>query len=136
MGGRGGSSGIGKKRSNSSKKSSIALILDAPTIEIKSYYRKGHYGDTVKVSKETSDGNLVFENAIAEFSRDNKPSATTKDVTFTLRHGFVWHNNDKRFYGINWDNVKSVSGNTYDMNDELKKRGYRWNSNTKSWVKG
>lgn len=135
MGGRGGSSGLSKSGSGGSAKSSSAFTPNAPTIEIKSYYRKGNYGDTVKVAKETSDGNLVFENARAEFSRGNKPGATTKDVTFTLRHGFVWHNNDKRFYGINWDNVKSVSGNTYDMNSELKKKGFKWNSSTKSWVK-
>lgn len=119
----------------SAVKNSSALTSNSPTIEIKSYFRKGNYGDTVMTAKETSAGNLAFEYAKAEFSHDNKPNANTKDVTFSLQHGFVWHNKDKKFYGINWDNVKSVSGKTYGFNDELKKLGFKWNGDTKSWVK-
>ncbi|MCM1219820.1 MAG: hypothetical protein NC548_35565 [Lachnospiraceae bacterium] len=128
---------LGRGRSGNNKQSDqkSAFIPDAPVIEIKSYYRKGYYGDTVRIAKQTSEGNIVFENAKAEFDPGQKFDAKTKDVTFKVQHGFVWHNNDKRFYGINWDNVKSVSGNTYDMNNELKKRGFKWDSNSKSWRK-
>ena len=37
--------------------------------------------------------------------------------------------------GINWNNVKSVSGKTYDIKDNLKQLGFQWDRNSSKWVK-
>lgn len=37
--------------------------------------------------------------------------------------------------GVNWDNVKAVSGNAYNMRTFLKKKGFKWNSKEKRWEK-
>lgn len=119
------------------KETKMALIPDAPIIEIKSFFRSKprYFGVTVRKAKEISAGHIVFENAKADFLYDESRNANTKNVIFKIQHGFVWRNKDKSFYGIDWDNVLSVSGNTFDLNDELKKRGFRWNSESKIWVK-
>ena len=37
--------------------------------------------------------------------------------------------------GINWDNVKSVSGKTFRAKEDLKSRGFSWDRNSQKWVK-
>lgn len=37
--------------------------------------------------------------------------------------------------GINWENVKSVSGRTYDVKEDLKKMGFAWDKDAKKWVR-
>lgn len=42
---------------------------------------------------------------------------------------------DTRSVGIDWDKVKSVSGQTYNIKDLLKSKGFKWNGAGKNWVK-
>lgn len=42
---------------------------------------------------------------------------------------------DTRSVGIDWDKVNSVSGQTYNIKDLLKSKGFKWNSAGKNWVK-
>lgn len=37
--------------------------------------------------------------------------------------------------GVNWDNVKFVTGDTYKLRPELKQLGFKWNGTTKRWEK-
>lgn len=55
----------------------------------------------------------------------------TNYVTYKLEHGMV----DGESHGINWNAVKSVSGQTYGIKEQLKKMGYRWNRDQQRWEK-
>lgn len=133
MGGRGGSSGF---RNNS------ALQNNAPEIIIETYFRRSDagygsrsgYKQNVLEAVETSRGEIKFRNAQAEFM-DNHTKANTRDVQFKIRHGAVYHKSGYEFHGINWDNVSSVSGDTYAIREEIKERGFRWDKANKRWIK-
>jgi hypothetical protein len=134
MGGRGGTSGI-RNISNS------AINARAKEIEIETYYRRSgsygsHYGDSVYEAKAGPDGEIVFDYARASF-KDRSSRANTQEVTFKIRNGAVQHfnNGNTTFYGINWDNVKSVSGATYDFKNSIKEKGFHWDGKLKKWVR-
>lgn len=65
------------------------------------------------------------------------PKANTKDVTYKIQHGIVSYDDSRGIesYGIRWDKVSSVSGQTYNIRSMLKEKGFRWDGKTKSWVK-
>ena len=135
MGGRGGTSGIRSGGRNS------AIDYRAKEIEIETYYRRSgsygsHYGDSVYEAKAGADGEIVFDYATANF-KDRNSKANTQDVTFKIRNGAVQHFNSgsTSFYGINWDNVKSVSGPTYDFKNSIREKGFRWDGKLKKWVR-
>lgn len=132
---------MGGRGSSSNFQSSGALQAKAPEITIETYYRKSgragsHYGDSVIKAVETSKGEIEFQNAQGEFD-NSRPNANTVDVTFKIRHGAVtnFNNGSTKFYGINWDNVTSVSGQTYNIRQEIKEHGFKWDGKNKKWVK-
>jgi len=132
MGGRGGTSGF-------SSKSMLDPKAEVQTIE--TYYRRSgrfgsHYGDSVLKAIAKEGGQLEFEYAQADFSKA-RPKANTQDATFYIQYGSVTHfNNGKtNFYGINWENVKSVSGQTYEIKSELKDMGFQWDRDKRKWVR-
>lgn len=138
MGGRGGSSGLGKSGRGIR---SGALQKNAEVVTIETSYRRksiagSHYEDSVLKATETSDGKIVFSYADGYFKND-RPKANSHDVIFYIKHGAVIHFNNKRtkFYGINWDNVKSVSGQTFDIKSHLKEKGFHWDREKKMWIK-
>lgn len=137
MGGRGGASGIGSRKSQS------ALDPRAKEQTITTYYRRNsiygaHYGDDVfeAVERKNEKGGIEIVKAYGTFDNSN-PKANTRDVTYKIKHGIVsWHDSrGVESYGINWDKVSSVSGQTYNLRGTLKEKGFRWDGKTKSWVK-
>lgn len=38
-------------------------------------------------------------------------------------------------FGVSWDKVKSVSGQTYNLKSDIKNKGFRWDGARKMWVK-
>lgn len=40
-----------------------------------------------------------------------------------------------KIHGVNFDNVKSVSGDTFALKQELKQLGFKWDSAKKRWTK-
>ena len=64
------------------------------------------------------------------------PNKNTTVAKFELKHG-MWSgqtgNNSTGSTGINWDNVNFVSGRTYNVQDQLKDNGFRWNRNTRRY---
>lgn len=52
-------------------------------------------------------------------------------ITYKLNAGAE----DGDTFGINWDKVKAVSGQTYGIRAELKERGFKWDGKTKKWRK-
>lgn len=133
MGGRGGTSFFSAKNS----------VLDPKAKEqvIETYYRRSgragsHYGDSVFEATVGPDGEISFDYATAHF-KNRFDNSNTQDVTFKIKHGAVQHFNSgsTEFYGINWDNVKSVSGQTFSIKDHIKDLGFRWSGKDKKWVK-
>lgn len=54
----------------------------------------------------------------------------------TIKYGYndtAPHTENGDVFGVNWDNVKSVSGQTYDLRSEIKDRGFRWDGKNKRW---
>lgn len=132
MGGRGGQSGFASRQS---------LDPSAKKTVIETYYRQSgrfgaHYGDSVMEARAGKAGEISFDYADAKF-KDKNDKSNTKKVTFEISHGSVTHynNGNTTFYGINWNNVKSVVGNTYQIRSELKEKGFRWDGKEKKWVK-
>lgn len=128
MGGRGSASGLNSGSSVLDKK--------APTRTIDTVYReakgwsKSYYKDEVLEAVAGDNGALSFEYA-RPVSRDKTAKTNrTQYVSFELKSGAV----NGETFGINWDKVKSVSGQTYNMRDELKKRGYKWDGKNKKWT--
>ena len=135
MGGRGGSSGF--KAQNKS-----AIGSEKPiTVDI--MYRNGNYYGEVFSVKQTSDGVLeVNYNSNTEWEKESR---TTSTVHHTLNAGIYNTSNRVNQYGayseygshnINWDKVKEVSGKTYHLGAMLREKGFRWDKNKKTWVKG
>lgn len=128
MGGRGGSSGI-----------SASGVIDrrAPERTIETVYREArgysgsYYKDTILEAIDEGNGELSFVYATPEKREKTEKTNRTQYVTYKLRADA--ENGD--VFGVNWDNVKSVSGQTYDLRSEIKNRGFRWDGKNKRWVK-
>lgn len=125
MGGRGGSSGFS---------SSDGVIQNAKPRTIESFYREGrmglgggYYKKQVLEAKTDGKGNVTFSYATPDTS--NQSSRRTTDLTYNLKAGAV----DGEVFGINWSNVKSVSGQTYGIKSAAKENGLKWDSKTKTW---
>lgn len=128
MGGRGGSSGM----------SGNSLIdRSAKTRTIETVYRESkgysgsYYKDTILEAVDKGNGNLEFVYATPEKREKTSKTNRTQYVTYKLKAGA--ENGD--VFGVKWDNVKSVSGQTYDLKSEIKDRGFRWDGKNKRWVK-
>lgn len=128
MGGRGGASGI-----------SASGVIDrrAPERTIEAEYREArgrsgsYYKDTILEAVDEGNGELAFVYATPESREKTAKTNRTQYLTYKLRAGA--ENGD--VFGVNWDNVKSVSGQTYDLRQEIKDRGFRWDGKNKKWVK-
>ena len=116
------------------------VLLNSPmrTIETRVFLRGSRtawrgspsYKDTILKATTDNKGNLNFTYATPTINKTAKTN-TTGTATFNVAHGAI---NGKSF-GINWDKVKSISGETYAMRDEAKKNGFRWDSTKKIWTK-
>lgn len=128
MGGRGSSSGMSGKS---------VIDRSAKTRTIETVYRGArgfqgsYYKDTILEAIDKGGGSLEFVYATPESREKTAKTNRTQYVTFKLKAGA--ENGD--VFGVNWDNVKSVSGQTYDIKSEIKDRGFRWDGKNKRWVK-
>lgn len=128
MGGRGGTSGI-----------SASGVIDrrAPERTIEAEYREArgrsaaYYKDTILEAVDGGNGELSFVYATPESREKTSKTNRTQYLTYKLRAGAE----NGYVFGVNWDNVKSVSGQTYDLRSEIKDRGFRWDGKTKKWIK-
>lgn len=128
MGGRGNTSGFS---------GSGVLNKKAPIRTIETVYRESrgfsgsYYKDSVLEAIDQKNGELSFVYATPESREKTAKTNRTQYLTFKLKSGA--ENGD--IFGVNWDNVKSVSGQTYDIKSELKERGFRWDGKTKKWIR-
>lgn len=126
MGGR-GSSGSSKLSNNVFGRES-PLKVETRYIEGRGWTR-GRYVDTVLQAVDKGNGNVELVYATADSRTKLAKTNKTNYVTYTLDHGFV---NDEP-HNINFDNIKSFTGKTYDVKSELKRRGYKYRNG--AWVK-
>lgn len=126
MGGRGGNSGM-----------TWGGIIDrnAPTRTIEAVYREArgmrvsYYKDEILEASDNGNGELTFSYATPVSREKTAKTNSTQYLTYKLKAGA--ENGD--VFGVNWDKVKSVSGQTYNLRQEIKSRGFKWNGTEKRW---
>lgn len=94
-------------------------------------YSGSYYKDEVLQAVDGGDGNLHFQYATPENREKTAKTNRTQYVTFKLKAGAENGN----IFGVNWDKVKSVSGQTFNLKSDIKDRGFRWDGAKKMWVK-
>lgn len=129
MGGRGGSSGL-SSGSGVIDKNAKARTIETVYREAKGY-SGSYYKDEVLQAVDNGNGEVHFQYATPESREKTAKTNRTQYVTFKLKAGAENGN----VFGVNWDKVKSVSGQTYNMKSEIKDRGFRWDGAKKMWVR-
>ena len=129
MGGRGGSSGL-SSGGGVIDKNAKARTIETVYREAKGY-SGSYYKDEVLEAVDNGNGEVHFKYATPESREKTAKTNRTQYVTFKLKAGAENGN----VFGVNWDKVKSVSGQTYNMKSEIKDRGFRWDGAKKMWVR-
>lgn len=134
FGGRGGGSG-GGGAGGMVKGSRDGALMRAPKKTIEAIYReaRGAYGSYYKeeVLEAVTDGhgNVTFSYATPVSREKTAKTNRTQYLTYEIAHGAV---NGKSF-GIDWSKVNSISGQTYNMRNEAKANGLKWDAQEKKW---
>lgn len=104
--------------------------IETRYIEGNGWIRRVYKSEVLEASTD-GDGNITFNYARA--TTDEKTAKTNKThyVSYDLKAGAE----DGKTFGIKWENVKSVSGQTYKLRDEIKEHGFVWDRDNKQWVK-
>lgn len=55
--------------------------------------------------------------------------------TVNLKAGIVEDKRGYKEHNINWDNIKEIRGKTYNIQDLIKKKGFKWDGTKKAWVR-
>lgn len=140
FGGRGSSGGknSGGGGGGSAQINNSPFERNAKPREIKTEYKSRFsgalapgYKDEVLEAKSSERGGIVFEYATPETRYKTAKTNKVEYVTYKLSHGAV----NGEIFGINLDKVNMVSGQTYNLRSELKKKGFKWDGSRKAWVK-
>lgn len=92
-------------------------------------WQRGRYDTEVLEATTDGKGNLTFGYAQPDTSEKTAKTNKTNYLTYNVQAGAV----DGKSFGINWDKVQSISGQTYNMRAEAKAHGLTWDGATKSW---
>ena len=128
MGGRGSSSASGR--------SGVLTRNDKPvSLTNEKHASSGqNWKHTVLKASDAGGGGISLDYATPKSYEH--PNRNTTVARYELEHG-VWSSQDgdrsPGSVGINWDNVKFISGRTYDAQYLLKEKGFRWNRNTRRY---
>lgn len=131
-----GSSGFGKADTGRGK--SVFDDSNFTTIETVYNRRTGYYDDYVyEAVKGESFGEIIIQRAEGRFESSEYGSQKPVNVTYGIKAGISMDSLkiEGKDYGINWGNVKSVSGKTYDVQNVLREKGFEWDKKAKKWVK-
>lgn len=136
MGGRGSSSGMGGGGSSKYTTSDKTVMEIAPTTI------KGGYGtdkDTIsKVLEVRAKGNGEIE---LKENYGNVVGGSRKYPVkeYNVKGAYIITDTDYKSIpenkGINWDNVKTISGSTYGIGTLVKSKGFAWDSSDSVWKK-
>ena len=135
MGGRGQASNKNKANKKILAMSGGVITNATPKIITTTYheqhgYQKAYFNNTVLEATSDSDGNVIFSYAKGTYDKQAKTNKTST-VTYNIVAGAV----DGKTFNINWDKVKSISGQTYDVMKEAKSHGFKWDNADKKWIK-
>ena len=119
-----GGRGSALNAAGSAKKNRGGIIdPSAEPREIEAVYResRGYYGsyyknEILQASADDRTGELSFDYATPEKREKTSKTNKTQYLTYKLNAGAE----DGDTFGINWDKVKAVSGQTYGIRAELK----------------
>ena len=130
MGGRGSSGG----GISSAAASGGAITATTPREIETTYFSRGsmggaRYKDEVLETSADKDGNLEFSYATPTFHEKSAKTNKTQTVTYSVTAGAI----NGETFGINWDKVNSISGQTYSLRQEAKAAGLKWNRDRKRW---
>lgn len=92
-------------------------------------WQRGRYDTEVLEATTDGKGNLTFDYAQPDTKEKTAKTNKTNYLTYNVQAGAV----DGKSFGINWDKVQSISGQTYNMRAEAKAHGLTWDGATKSW---
>jgi len=136
-----GSSKAGSGSKSSGNASSDGALKDSPVKVIettrylpgsRSYQGRKFYSDEILTAKTDGEGNLTFEYATpTDYGEPSSKSNTTATATFEVTHGAI----NGETVGIDWKNVKSISGQTYSLRQEAKENGLKFDNATKKWIR-
>lgn len=128
MGGRGGTSGFGKNSvfEKNAKVQTIETVYRKPK-----GYSPGYYTETVLSAKAEKNGEIEFVYATPVKKEQTAQTNRTAYLTYKEKAGA----NGDTVFGINWENVKSVSGQTFNIKDTIKENGFRWDGKSKKWIR-
>ena len=94
----------------------------------------GRWKHTILEASDAGSGGISLDYATAKSYEH--PNRNTTVAKYELEHG-VWSsqtgNQSPGSVGINWDNVKFVSGRTFDVKGLLNEKGFRWNRDTRRY---
>lgn len=79
------------------------------------------------------NGILSFDYAAPEFSEGKNSKTLT--ATFEIASGAVVSGRSIEIFGVDFDSIKAVCGKTYEIKDEIKKHGFKWNRNENAWTR-
>lgn len=105
--------------------------IEAVYREARGYYSSYYKNEILQASADDHTGELSFDYATPEKREKTSKTNKTQYLTYKVKAGAE----DGDTFGINWDKVKSVSGQTYGIRAELKERGFKWDGKTKKWRK-
>lgn len=101
--------------------------------------KEGRDEMTIFQAKSDGNGNLTFSYAKPDY--EDEPHSFGEYYNgkkiWNVKSGYSVDNvrGGTNVVGINWDNVKSASGKTYELREELKRRGFKWDTKKQSWIK-
>lgn len=127
FGGRGSSSGI------SSKSGVIDKTAKERTIEAiyRQSNRGSYYKDEILEAVDAGNGEVHFQYASPVSRQKTAKTSSTQYLTYKLKAG----SENGEIFGVNWDKVKSVSGQTYNIKSEIKDKGFTFDGKTKTWIR-
>lgn len=125
MGGRGASSGMAANSPITGRKETVIETTYFSMMSIGG----ARYKDTVLEATADNNGNVNFSYAKGEFSGPSAKTNKTQTVTYKLKAGAV----NGETFGIDWDKVKSISGETYSLRRKAKEAGLKWDG--KRWAR-
>ena len=129
FGGRGASAGTGNSPlERNAKPRQIETQYRTPSVSMRGITG---YKDEILEAKADKDGNVTFEYATPKARDKTAKTNKTEYVTYEVSHGAI----NGETFGVNLDKANSVSGQTYNLREELKKKGFKWDGKKKAWVK-
>lgn len=129
---KGGSGNNNKRGGKASKDGTITggqpRTIEARYIEGRGWNR-GRYDTEVLEATTDGHGNLTFDYASPDTKTKTSKTNLTNHLTYNVQAGAV----DGKTFGINWDKVKSIKGQTYNLRAEAKDHGLKWDGKEKMW---